>query len=383
MGRTLAICLALALPASPGPFLRPGPAANPELAGLETQGPELAEAVANSLAYLARPGAARVYAQRSGDPFSLGQVRRALARLRQLLDGDPADLKAALRDEFEFHPVAGEDRKGSVQFTGYFEPAYEASRTPTGPYRYPLYQAPRDFKAWPRPHPTRAELVGVDGLQGARGPLQGLELAWLKDRFQAYLVEVQGSARLQLPDGTAMAVHNSAITDYPYVSLGRMLAADQKLKAGMGIPSIAAHFDEHPEDVGTYLSRCNRMVFFRETQEAQASGCLEVPLSAGCSLATDKDLFPPGALALVELELPVPRPDGSFTLRKVQRLALDQDAGGGIKGPGKMDCYLGSGPEAGTVAGLTRSTGRAWYLLLKDSAPGKGKMTPAAGKISP
>lgn len=374
MGRTLAICLALALPpaapAAPAPFLRPGPAADPVLNRLECLGPDLAGSVANSLSFLDRPGAARVYAQRGGAPFTLARMRRTLARFRDLLAGDPDDLKAALRAEFEFHPVAGEDRRGSVNFTGYFEPVYEGSRTPTPVYRYPLYQAPKDFKAWPRPHPTRAELVGVDGLQGARGPLQGLELAWLKDRFQAFLVEVQGSARLVLPDGGTLTVHNSAITDYPYVSLGRLLAADQKLKGGMGIPSIAAWFEEHPEDVGQYLSRCNRMVFFRETRGAQASGSLEVPLTAGCTLATDKDLFPPGGLVLVELELPVPRADGGFSLRKVQRFALDQDAGGGIKGPGRMDYFNGSGPEAGAIAGWTRSKGRAWYLLLKDRAAG-------------
>jgi membrane-bound lytic murein transglycosylase A len=373
LGRTLAVCLALAaFPAAPaappaqGPFLRPGPDAGPALERLENLGPDLAGSVANSLAYLDRPGAARVYAQRGPGPFSLDRTRRTLARLRDLLAGDPGALRTALGTEFEFHPVAGEDRRGTVNFTGYFEPAYEASRTPTPVYRYPLYQAPRDFKAWPRPHPTRARLVGVDGLQGARGPLQGLELAWLKDRFQAFLVEVQGSARLLLPDGATMTVHNSAITDYPYVSLGRLLAADRKLKGGMGIPSIAAHFEAHPEDVGPYLSRCNRMVFFRETQGAQASGSLEVPLTAGCTLATDKDLFPPGALVLVELDLPEPRADGGFSLRRAQRLALDQDAGGGIKGPGRMDYFVGSGPEAGLVAGWTRSSGRAWYVLLKD-----------------
>jgi membrane-bound lytic murein transglycosylase A len=361
---------ALAAPAAPAPFLRPGPALNPVLDHLEEIPADLAGSVANSLGFLDRPGAARVYAQRDPGPFTLARTRRTLARFRELLDSarSAAALRAALRAEFEFYPVAGEDRRGTVLFTGYYEPAFEASRTPSPVYRYPLYQAPRDFKAWPRPHPTRAELVGSDGLRGAEGPLQGLELAWLRDRFQAFQVEIQGSARLLLPDGGTMTVHNDGITDYPYVSLGRLLAADQKLKGSVGIPSITAYFDEHPEEVGPYLSRCNRMVFFRETRDAQPRGSLEVPLTAHCTVATDKDLFPPGALVLAELELPVPKADGGFTLRKVQRLVLDQDAGGGIKGPGKMDYFLGSGAEAGLVAGWTRSCGRAWYLLLKERA---------------
>jgi membrane-bound lytic murein transglycosylase A len=367
--RLLAASLTLLLPALPaaGQGLSPAPRPVPSLAQLDLLPAGLAQAVDHSLAFLGRPAAARFYQQREGDDFTLERVRRTLRRLRELLAGDPAPggLQAALRREFEFHPVAG-----AVQFTGYFEPLFEASRTPTETFRYPLYRRPEGFQAWPRPHPTRVELVGKDGLQGGKGPLKGLELVWLKDRFEAFQVEVQGSARLLLADGESMGVGNSGVTDHPYVSIARLLAADEKLKPGsLGMPAIAAFFKDHPGTLDEYLSRCDRMAFFRDTGRTQAGGSLEIPITAQCSVATDKDIFPAGAPALIELDLPVPRPGGGFSARRVQRLVLDQDAGGAIKGPGRFDYFLGSGPEAGQVAGVLNTRGRAWYLLLKEDEP--------------
>jgi membrane-bound lytic murein transglycosylase A len=347
---SLVPALSLALPAQDGGFLAPRPA--PAMSLLDRP-PELAGAVGHSLAFLARPDAAKVYGQRRADGFTLERVRRALARFRDLDAAGlgPAEFLAAVREDFAFRPAAGADGAGGVLFTGYFEPVYEASRTPSAAFRFPLYRRPQDFQAWPRPHPTRLELVGADGLQGAQGPLKGLELVWLKDRFQAFLAEVQGSARLRLPDGATMTVGNAGVTDHPYVSIGKLLAADPKVKlSSYGMPAIAAYFEEHPEALGACLARCDRMAFFRDTQNHPPSGSLGVPLTARCSVAADPEVFPPGSLALIELDLPVPRPGGGYGLQKVQRFVLVQDAGGAIKGPGRFDCFLGSGGGGGRPA---------------------------------
>src|SRR5208282_6372347 len=106
-------------------------------------------------------------------------------------------------------------------------------------------------------------------------------------RLQAYLAEVQGSARLRLPDGSTMGVGNQGVTDYPFVSLARLLAADQKLKpGGSGMASVGGYFREHPEDLGPYLARCRRMAFFRDTGQAGPGGALEIPITAQCSVAS-------------------------------------------------------------------------------------------------
>ncbi len=91
-------------------------------------------------------------------------------------------------------------------FTAYYEPLYPASRVPTSEYRYPIYRLPPDLKSWQKPHPPRLQLEGRDGLQGAKGKLRGLELFWFRDRLQPYIIQIQGSVRLQLPDGKQTTV---------------------------------------------------------------------------------------------------------------------------------------------------------------------------------
>ena len=44
---------------------------------------------------------------------------------------------------------------------------------------------------------------------------------------------------------------------------------------------------------------------------------------------------------------------------------LDQDAGGAIKGAGRVDYFTGSGKVAGERAGVTVGTGQFYYPLLK------------------
>ena len=146
--------------------------------------------------------AANAYSRYQVAGITRDRVRRSLDRFRQLaIDSTtPAQLEQSVKREFVFYKSIGKDGKGTVSFTGYFEPTYAASRTPTAEYRYPLYRVPPNMTSWAKPHPTRLELEGADALQAIKGLLRGLELVWLRDRFQAFLVHVQGSARLQLTD---------------------------------------------------------------------------------------------------------------------------------------------------------------------------------------
>ncbi|MDQ3813705.1 MAG: MltA domain-containing protein, partial [Armatimonadota bacterium] len=167
----------------------------------------LVRAIDHSLRYLKTQQAAIAYARQLPQTgITRSRVRRSLLRFRYLLktSRSPAQLQAAIRREFVCYQSTGQDGMGAVHFTGYYEPIYAASRVPNAIYRYPLYRLPPRFSRWPRPHPTRVELEGVDGLQGHNGRLRGLELVWLRDRLQAYLVQVEGSARLRLTNGRTM-----------------------------------------------------------------------------------------------------------------------------------------------------------------------------------
>jgi len=234
----------------------------------------LLKAVDHSLRYLQSADAQKKYRQYPVPGVTRYRVQRSLQRFRQLLvqSRSPAELQAAVRREFVFYRAAGNDGKGTVAFTGYFEPTYTASRVPTAEYRYPLYRLPSNFSQWAKLHPTRQQLEGADGLQGSKGRLQGLELVWLRDRLQAFLIQVQGSARLQLTDGRTMTVGYAGKTDHPYNSVGKELVKEGKFTlAELTLPKLIQYFQEHPEDLSRYLPRNPSFVFFRETNGAAAT----------------------------------------------------------------------------------------------------------------
>lgn len=328
----------------------------------------LLQSIDNSLRYLQTIRAAAAYQRYLVPGMTREHVFRSLLRFRQLLltSKSSAELEASVKREFIFYQSAGKDGLGNVLFTAYYEPVYSASRGPTPEYRYPLYRRPPTLSSWPKPHPTREQLEGSDGLQASKGKLRGLELFWLRDRLEAYMIHIQGSARLQLTDGTETTVGYAGNIAYDYSSIGRALADDGKLPLeGMTMPKILEYFEKYPAELNTYIPRDRSFVFFEETHGSPATGSISVPLTASRSIATDKSLMPPGALALIHAPFPFKTSNGSMEHRIVSRYVLDQDTGGAIKGPGRVDYFLGTGSEAGDRAGVTVSHGQLYYLLLK------------------
>ncbi|TAF54796.1 MAG: murein transglycosylase, partial [Oscillatoriales cyanobacterium] len=220
--------------------------------------------------------------------------------------------------------------------------------------------------SWPKPHPTRLELEGADALQGSKGLLRGLELVWLRDRFQAFLVHVQGSAKLQLADGGVMTVGFAGKTSQSYTGVGRELVKDGKFTLEqLTLPKLREYFTNFPAEMDKYLPKNQSFVFFQNTNGAPATGSIGVPVTAERSIATDKSLMPPGALALISTKLPYPNAAGKLEQNAVNRFVLDQDTGGAIKGAGRVDVFMGTGNLAGDRAGYINSTGELYYPLLK------------------
>jgi membrane-bound lytic murein transglycosylase A len=329
----------------------------------------LLEAIDHSLEYLATPSAAKAYENYPMANITLDRVRRSLIRFRQLLitSSNAAELQEAVEREFAFYRSRGQDNHGTVLFTGYFEPIYPASPIKTAEYIYPIYGLPPDFAQWKQPHPTRIELEGKDGLLGEASPLSGYEIAWLRDRLQAYLIQVQGSAKLEMTDGSVISVGYAGKTEYPYVSLGAELIKDGHFQNNqLNLPIMINFFKNQPTVRDEYISRNNRFIFFRQTDGSPATGSIGVPVVAERSIATDKSLMPPGALALIRTYLPTHQEAGQWKMSRVSRYVLDQDTGGAIKGPGRVDVFMGSGPVAGDRAGLISEPGYLYYLLLKE-----------------
>ncbi|MEH2074825.1 MAG: murein transglycosylase A [Nostoc sp.] len=328
----------------------------------------LLASIDNSLLYLTKGDAIAAYQNYPVKEITLDRVRRSLLRFRQLVvSSKSADqLQAAVRREFVFYQSVGNDGKGTVKFTAYYEPVYTASRVRTAIYKYPLYRLPPDFSQWPKPHPKRIDLEGKDGLKGNKSKLHGLELLWFRDRLDAYMVHIQGSAQIKLTNGKTTSIGYAGGTDYPWTSIGKELAKDGKMPLnGLTLPRMIAYFRQKPHELSNYLPRWERFIFFQETGGTGATGSIHVPVTAERSIATDKSLMPPGALALIYNSFPYAAPRGKLENRTVSRFVLDQDTGSAIKGPGRVDYFMGSGKLAGDRAGITGGNGSLYYLLLK------------------
>jgi len=320
---------------------------------------QLLTAIDHSLRYIRTGTAAKKYPIAG---FSRDRVELSLVRFRQLVESAPnaMALNQAVLREFDLYKSVGLDGKGTVHFTGYFEPVFPASRDRTEKFKYPLYRLPPDFLTWKTPHPTRVELE--------RGKLKGLELVWLNDRFQAFLIHVQGSARLQLADKQVMTVGYAGKTDRPYNSIGKELVKDGKMRLeDVTLQRLIAYFQQKPQELDGYLNRNDSYVFFRDTMGQAATGSIGSPVTAERSIATDKSIFPPGSIALIRTTLPFADKSKNNLLvsRPVSRFVLDQDTGGAITGAGRVDVFMGTGQSAQDRAGLMNTDGELYYLLLK------------------
>lgn len=346
----------------------------PEEVGLDTYWEErdaLIEAINQSLRYLQKPSAKEAYEDYPVEGVTRDRVYESLLRFRELVQNASSSqaLAEAVREEFAFYRAVGEDDEGTVHFTGYFEPIYEASLTRNEEYQYPLYERPSDLEDWESPHPTRAELEGKDG-KGENSPLAGKEIAWLRDRLEAFLIHIQGSAQLKLDNGETITVGYAGKTDHSFTSIGGELVEDGKFERDeISLPKLIAYFEDNPKELDTYIPRNESFIFFRETGGAKPSGSLGVPVTANRAIATDKSLMPPGALALIHTRFPKINDNNEIETPVVSQYVLDQDTGSAITGPGRVDLFLGTGEDAGRRAGMVDWTGELYYVLLKDSTP--------------
>ena len=335
---------------------------------------QLQQAIQHSLGYLNSPSVIATSANRRYPVGSItkDQVIRSLHALNELLEStsDEAQFNAALKSRFRALMSVGCDSQGTVLFTGYFTPILKASRTPSATYRYPIYKVPADFikgadekdvaqqrlpDGGTRPYPTRAELE-------ASGALKGLELLYFSEPYDPYVVEVQGSAKATLPDGTLVEVGVGGINGHPYHPIAQDLVNEGKIrKEELSLATVRAYFSAHPDELTQYTNRNPRFVFFKESKGGPY-GSLGRPVTTDVSVATDKSIFPPGAACLAITNAA----NASGRSGSYAGLRLDQDSGGGIRAAGRCDLYMGQGDAAERRAGNQYAEGRLYYLLLKD-----------------
>jgi membrane-bound lytic murein transglycosylase A len=324
----------------------------------------LEQAARNSLNYLGKPS--------SEEYFPCGRFTHAdaVASLKTFLrllksDRSPDELARAVRRQFDVYRSVGCDGRGTVLFTAYYTPVFEASLKRTGRFDCPLYKPPANLvkladgsPATPMPDRRTIETSGC---------YAGNELVWLADPFEAFVAHVQGSARLRLPSGKGITVGYAANNGHPYKSIRAEMVRDKVIGKTAGLRGMLEYFREHPGKVRTYTRRNPRFIFFRRLADDAPRGCLNEPVIPMRTIATDKRIFPRGCLTFVDTTLPR-RLDGVIRPVRYRAFALDQDAGGAIRAPGRCDIYVGAGPEAGAIAGRAKHEGTLYYLFLKRRA---------------
>jgi membrane-bound lytic murein transglycosylase A len=317
--------------------------------------------------------------------FTCQQVRESQEAFLKLILGTRGskELNRQIKKHFDVYRAAGRVGNRSTLFTGYFEPTYEASLTPDKVFKYPIYTLPSDlikidlslfsvrFQGQSitarikgnevLPYYSRKEIETGKALEG-----RNLEIAWLKDPVDVAFLHIQGSGRLDLPDGNRITVGYMASNGRPYHSIGRyMIDMGYMGNEGMSMQGIRNYFGEHPEIIEEVLNHNPSYVFFRVLDNGSL-GNIGVPLTAGRSIALDSGLFPKGALCFISSEKPVIEHNGEIVgWAEFSRFTVNQDTGGAIKGAGKADIFWGNDRYAELTAGHMQHEGHLYVLMKK------------------
>jgi membrane-bound lytic murein transglycosylase A len=347
----------------------------------------------------------------------LASCVRVIARRREAQEGDrkgpqppPAALVAAcahatrLSDEitskesarafFEanFTPNAVAARGQTGLLTGYYEPVLEGSRTPDGKFQTPIYKRPPDLvnvvhdtqrgmlkpgalthvrktATGTEPYFTRAQIEG-GALKG-----KGLELLYFADPVDVFFMQIQGSGRVKLTDGTTVRVHYDGKNGHPYGSIGRYLTDRAILAADrISMAALAAWLRADPERGKQIMWQNTSYVFFRVIKDDVGSplGAIRVPLTPLRSLAIDTAYHTLGT----PIYLSVPTMKHVPNAAPFNRLMVGQDVGSAIRGAERGDIYFGSGDVAAKLAGSTKYPGRFFVLV-----PNRPPAATAAGPV--
>jgi membrane-bound lytic murein transglycosylase A len=300
----------------------------------------------------------------------------------------PAD-GAEARNFFEkhFRPVRIATLGESAGFlTGYYEPIVEGSRTWSPEFQVPLYSRPSNLIASGRRQfgasyfPNKGRNVGrklgrrkivpyYDRAEIEEGILTGrqLEICWIKDPIDLLFIQIQGSARVRLADGSVLRVNYDSHNGHSYSPVGRFLIESGAIpREEMSMDRIRQWMQDNLEGGREIRGKNRSYVFFRETglsAEEEPKGAQGVSLTPGRTIAVDRALHVYGTPFFIEAELPI---DSAEPNTKFRRLMLGQDTGSAIVGAARADLYFGAGATAGKIAGRIRHPGQ--FAMLVPSA---------------
>lgn len=307
-----------------------------------------------------------------GEAGTIADWQEPCDTLRSHSFASDADLRRFLEANFRPFAVEARPRQDGL-FTGYYEAEIEASRTRGNGYGVPLHAPPSDLvtadldafdpelggeklvgrvtEGTFRPYHSRAEIE--------EGALQGKAdvLLWGTDPVDVFFLHIQGSGVATLPDGRRQRVGFAASNGRPFYAIGRALIEEGVVSRDeASMQSIRQWLQENPDRAQELMQRNKRYIFFREIDADGPIGAQGVPLTAGRSLAVDRDVLPLGIPLWLETRWP-------NSQAPLSRLMVAQDTGSAITGAVRGDFFWGSGEEAFERAGRMKEPGRYWILL--------------------
>ena len=302
-------------------------------------------------------------------------------RANELTQQDNATLRNFFEEGFTPYQVFNTDGSSEGLITGYYEPKLYGSRVKTARFRYPLYRVPddllvvdlsevypelKDFRLRGRLEGNRVVPYYDRGeIDNGKAPLQGGELLWVDNAVDLFFLQIQGSGRIELPDGNLVKVGYAQQNGHPYTSIGRTLVDMGAFTIEQSsMQNIKLWAEKNPDKLYEVLEQNSSYVFFRELPASLSAplGALGVPLTNEYSLAVDARTIPLGAPVFLSTTYP-------NTTEPLNRLMLAQDTGGAIKGAVRGDFFWGFGDQAGAQAGRMKQVGQMWVLFPRGAEP--------------
>ncbi len=308
--------------------------------------------------------------------------RAACVEAKELAANDNSTLHRFFESRFEPYLLTNPDGTTSGLVTGYYEPLLNGARQRSATFSQAVLGVPADLLDI-----ELADLLPDLKNMRLRGRLQGNKvipyysradiaareadyadrvLLWVDDAIELFFLQIQGSGRVKLPDGSVVRIAYADQNGHPYQSIGRVLIDRGELKPEQAsMQGIQAWARANPEKLNDVLNSNPSYVFFREVQSREnegPQGAMGVPLTAERSIAVDPRQVPLGAPVF----LSTTQPNSSAPLR---RLMLAQDTGGAIRGVVRADLFWGFGAQAGSQAGKMKQQGQMWVLLPPGAAP--------------
>jgi len=280
-----------------------------------------------------------------------------------------------------FYPVLIESSLQNTHFTGYIELELKGRLSPNfqeAPNAVPIFKRPKNlitidlgpFKKEFKNHKITAILIKDKIIPvPSRKEIETENLyadsiiAYIDDPARAYFLHIQGSGIIKLANGKSLSVGFDGDNGKEYFSIGKLLIQEGIIsKEKMSMQAIIQWMENNSEAAIALRHKNERFIFFKERNVFEGPiGSSGAIVTAMHTAAVDNNFLPYHLPLWAEI-------DNFYSKNVAQKyfnLFVSQDTGSAIKGPTRIDLFLGKGSAAENIAGKLNSKGKLWALIPK------------------